>query len=175
MWPGPSSSPRRSVSAQTSQPPDSAGRQATSARPAKARLQVVLGAGAAVPDRDPMSPPELAADAPVALLAQPVEIALGVALGVDLDPARRSRRPSPAGRSRRCRPASSPMRTNHWSERYGSIGVLLRSEWLSRTRYESTRSSRPERLQVLDDPLAHHAAGRGRRTCRRSRCRCRRG
>ena len=35
------------------------------------------------------------------------------------------------------------MRTNHWSDRYGSIGVLLRSEWLSRTRYESTRSSRP--------------------------------
>jgi len=29
---------------------------------------------------------------------------------------------------------SSPMRTNHWSDRKGSIGVLLRSEWLRRTR-----------------------------------------
>src|SRR4051812_29930080 len=38
-----------------------------------------------VPDRDAMAPPELSADAPVPLLAEPVEVAPGVALGVDLD------------------------------------------------------------------------------------------
>ncbi len=79
-------------------------------------LQIVLGASFAVPDRDPVPPPELAADAPVAFFAQPVEVALGVALGMDLDPARGDgvhRLLGEAGRAVR----SSPMRTNHWSER----------------------------------------------------------
>ena len=43
-----------------------------------------------------MAPPELSADAPIALLAEPVEIALGVTLGVDLDPAERDDRASMA-------------------------------------------------------------------------------
>src|SRR5262249_59196437 len=51
-------------------------------------LQVSLGAGCAMPDRDPMPPPELAADAPVALFTQPVEVALGIARRMDLDAAR---------------------------------------------------------------------------------------
>ena len=121
-----------------------------------------------------MAPPELPADAPVALLAQPVEVALGVALGMDLDPARGHgvhRLLGEAGRA----VGLVPIRTNHWSDRYGSIGVLLRSEWLSRTRYELDPLEQALRLQVRDDPLAHDAAGRARRTCRRSRCRCRRG
>ena len=37
------------------------------------------------PDRDAVAPPELAADAPVALLGEPVDVALGVAVGVDLE------------------------------------------------------------------------------------------
>ena len=76
--------PRR----RSSQPPDSAWRQATSSRPAKARSRSASVGVVAVPDRDPVAPPELPADAPVALLAEPVEVALGVALGVDRDPAR---------------------------------------------------------------------------------------
>src|SRR5262249_58644165 len=40
--------------------------------------QVILGGGGAMPDRDAVAPPELPADAPVALLAQPVQVALGV-------------------------------------------------------------------------------------------------
>src|SRR5208337_1641086 len=51
-------------------------------------LQIVLAASFAVPDRDTVPPPELAANAPVAFFAQPVEVALGVTIGVDLDPAR---------------------------------------------------------------------------------------
>ena len=51
-------------------------------------LQVTLGASAGVPDRDSVPPPELSADAPVTLFAQPVEVALGIARGMDLDPSR---------------------------------------------------------------------------------------
>ncbi len=56
---------------------------------AEGAFEILLRASSAVPDGNPMSPPELAADAPVALLAQPVEIALGVALGVNRNAARR--------------------------------------------------------------------------------------
>ena len=50
-------------------------------------LQVRLGGRLAVPDRNLVSPPKLPADRPVALLAQPIDIALGVALGNDPDAA----------------------------------------------------------------------------------------
>ena len=40
-----------------------------------------------VPDRNAMAPPQLPADAPVALLAEPVEIRLGIALREELHPA----------------------------------------------------------------------------------------
>ena len=48
----------------------------------KRPLKVRLGGGFAVPDRNLMSPPKLPADGPVALFAEPVEIALGIALGM---------------------------------------------------------------------------------------------
>ena len=80
-----------------------------------------------------MPPPELPADAPVALLAEPVEVASCSAPG-RTSRGRRSRRPS------RSAPASSIF-TNHWSDRYGSIGVLLRSLCAS----GMSRSSRPSK------------------------------
>jgi hypothetical protein len=89
-------------------------------------LQVVLGAVAHVQIGMRWPPPELPADAPVALLAQPVEVALGVALGVDPHAARGHRVHRLLGQARRA--VDVPIRTNHWSDRYGSIGVLLRSE-----------------------------------------------
>ena len=57
-----------------------------------------------------MAPPELPADAPVALLAEPVEVALGVAFGVDPD------RPEVTASIASWAQLSS-IRTNHWSDR----------------------------------------------------------
>ena len=50
------------------------------------RLQIGLGAGGAVPDGNLVAPPQLPADAPVALFPQPVEVGLGIARGEELDP-----------------------------------------------------------------------------------------
>ena len=49
--------------------------------------QVVLAGGRRVPDRNAVPPPELAADRPVALFREPVEIAAGKARGRDADAA----------------------------------------------------------------------------------------
>src|SRR5579871_1098534 len=54
---------------------------------AEGPLQVVLGAGWGIPDGDAMPPPELPADAPIPLLAEPIEVALGITLGMNLHPA----------------------------------------------------------------------------------------
>src|SRR5689334_1973594 len=47
----------------------------------------LLSRNGLAPHRDAVAPPQLPADTPVAFLAQPVEEALGVTLGVNLDPA----------------------------------------------------------------------------------------
>ena len=55
-------------------------------RPARERLlKIGIRHALDVPDRDPMAPPELPAHRPVAFLAEPIEIALRIALGHDAD------------------------------------------------------------------------------------------
>ncbi len=90
-----------------------------------------------------MSPPELAGDAPVAFLAEPVEVAFGVAVGGDFDAAVEDGGHGGLGEAGSAGAVGegdavvgrftlslrtsagtpmplfvmSPMRTNHWSER----------------------------------------------------------
>ena len=45
------------------------------------------GCGGLRPNRNLVTPPELARDWPVAFFAKPIEVALGIALGRDFDPA----------------------------------------------------------------------------------------
>ena len=51
-------------------------------------VQVGFGASLAVPNRDAVSPPKLAGNAPVAFFGKPIDIAFGVAFGMDFDTTR---------------------------------------------------------------------------------------
>ena len=104
-----------------------------------------------------MSPPELAADGPVAFFGEPIKVAFGVTFGDHLTwplmtasiaswerPGLRkafkapSPQASPGGRGR-----SSLIFMNHWSTRRGSIGFLLRSEWARSISRSSISPTRP--------------------------------
>ena len=134
------------------------------------RFEVALrSANVVVPHRDPVAPPQLPADAPVALLAEPVEVASWRSA-----PGRTSPGPSVTASIAICaRPglpsSRSPIFTNHWSDRYGSIGVLLRSLYFSGITRSSLPSKRPSASMSVDHGLAGLVAVQARRTCRRSR------
>ena len=85
------------------------------------RLGAAVGLLAAVPDGDPVPPPQLARDAPGADVLHPLEVAPALALGPD---ARRGRRGRPRARAA----ASSSMRMNHCSEISGSMRSPERCE-----------------------------------------------
>ena len=116
-------------------------------RPDRSRLlDAVVGSTARtgfVPHRDAVPPPELPADAPVALLAEPVEVASWRSARGRTSPGR-SVTASIVICARPGLPSSrSPIFTNHWSDRYGSIGVLLRSLYFSGITRSSLPSKRP--------------------------------
>jgi len=149
-WSVPSSA---ATHAQTPSPRRSAQRPQALASSPSAKLRSRSGSGA---------PTELAADAPVALLGQPALVgrrersgwnararptaSAGGMGGIERDLGEALRHELPAvPRRTRIEPSTSPMRTNHCRERYGSIGVRERSEWPSSIVRSSTFSIRPRR------------------------------
>ena len=120
----------------------------------KGLLQVSLRASSAVPDRDPMPPPELAADAPVALFTQPVEVALGIARRMDVDAARSHgvhRLLGETGRSvGLVRHSHEPLvRQVRLDRRLAAIRMVEANE------IGLDPLEKPAGLQVCHDPLAH--------------------
>ena len=126
------------------------------------------------PDGDPVPPPELPADAPVALLGEPVDVALGVALGVNLD------RAGGHGVDRLLREAGSTVGVvAHPDEPLvGEVGLDRRLAAVGdadAVGVGSTLTSKPWASRSSTTRAAHLLADAGPRRHRRCRCRCRRG
>ena len=137
------------------QPAASIHPRATPRRPAgEGFFQIRFGASSAVPDRDPMPPPELAADAPVALFAQPVEVALGIACRMNVDAARSHRVHRLLGKTGRSvglvrHPHEPLVRQIRLDRRLAAIRVVEPNQ----IRLDSLEKIAG--LQVFHDPLAH--------------------
>ena len=135
------------------------------ARPYSARAGSSTGdrhvAVGAVPDRDAVPPPELAADAPVADVLHPVEVDLGEALGEDLT------RPSLRdGLDRRRR---GPISHAPLGVTGGSIRVLQRIAMADRWRWGSLLLDHPALLELWHDAsLASSVEAGELAACRRS-------
>ena len=162
-------------------------RVALPARPVR-RVHADVGLVAAVVDRQPVAPPQLARDAPGPDVLQPVQVAPPLALGVDPDPAlgdRGVRRRGqllhlhePLERDQRLDPLARALRVRHLVRvRLGAVDPSLLAQ------RGDDRLARLERRQAGEAPgrlghpavLADHRSARRARACGRSRSRSGRG